>query len=354
MGRCARSRAPGWGCSPTSGASYGRSRFDPPAGRCKVHAGNSQVGSSSSLAVLAARGRHDASPGPISWWNLAAGNVMPADGVFRRSAGVRCSRPTTRGTKNVSKLPVRSDSATLVRRISATGGRTMLHADFGGGGAYGIPFKVVPDAKAWPIHYTAYGDESDPGPFPIPSNAPSKAARRAPAIGTCSSCSSRRAISSSSTTRTGAAAVGTPTPARTGTSGRTSCARSAGRRPTRRASRSCPASRATTRSRAARSITRCGSRSRRPNAGTSFPQRTSPRARPTRRCPMGLRLRLNRELRPLALPRPGVGDPAGAEAIRDDRRRQRRLVVHHRRRRPALERRRPQPAQDGSPAGPCC
>ena len=23
-----------------------------------------------------------------------------------------------------------------------------------------------------PIHYTAYGDESDPGPFPIPANAP--------------------------------------------------------------------------------------------------------------------------------------------------------------------------------------
>ena len=75
--------------------------------------------------------------------------------------------------QNVSKLPVRSDSATLVRRISATGGRTMLHADFGGGGAYGIPFKVVPATQTRvPIHYTAYGDESDPGPFPIPSNAP--------------------------------------------------------------------------------------------------------------------------------------------------------------------------------------
>ena len=75
--------------------------------------------------------------------------------------------------QNVSKLPVRSDSATLIRRISATGGRTMLHADFGGGGAYGIPFEVVPSTQPRvPIHYTAYGDESDPGPFPIPANAP--------------------------------------------------------------------------------------------------------------------------------------------------------------------------------------
>jgi hypothetical protein len=75
--------------------------------------------------------------------------------------------------QNVSKLPVRSDSATLVGRISSTGGRTMLHADFGGGGAYGIPIKVVPSTQPrWPINYTAYGDESDPGPFPIPANTP--------------------------------------------------------------------------------------------------------------------------------------------------------------------------------------
>jgi hypothetical protein len=75
--------------------------------------------------------------------------------------------------QNVSKLPVRSDSATLVSRISSTGGRTMLHPDFGGAGQYGIPFKVVPaNQPRVPIHYTAYGDESDPGPFPIPSNAP--------------------------------------------------------------------------------------------------------------------------------------------------------------------------------------
>jgi hypothetical protein len=75
--------------------------------------------------------------------------------------------------KNISKLPVRSDSARLIHSISATGGRTMLHPDFGGHGAYGIPFIVVnAKQKKWPVHYTAYGNESSPGPFPIPSNAP--------------------------------------------------------------------------------------------------------------------------------------------------------------------------------------
>jgi hypothetical protein len=75
--------------------------------------------------------------------------------------------------RDISKLPVRSDSARLIHAISSTGGRTMLHPDFGGHGAYGIPFSVV-DAKQkkWPIHYTAYGDESSHGPFPIPSSAP--------------------------------------------------------------------------------------------------------------------------------------------------------------------------------------
>ena len=75
--------------------------------------------------------------------------------------------------QDVSKLPVRRDSQTLINTISATGGKTMLHADFGGGGAYGIPFIIVPaKQKKEPIHYTAYGDESSAGPFPIPPTAP--------------------------------------------------------------------------------------------------------------------------------------------------------------------------------------
>jgi hypothetical protein len=84
--------------------------------------------------------------------------VFPADNAWNR---------------DISKLPVRSDSARLIHSISSSGGLTKLHPDFGGHGAYGIPFIVV-DAKQkeWPIHYTAYGDESSHGPFPIPSNAP--------------------------------------------------------------------------------------------------------------------------------------------------------------------------------------
>jgi len=112
---------------------------------------------------------------------LAAGTVGSASASVHAAASP--SPPTVSGCRifpannawneDVSKLPVRSDSATLVRTISQTGGRTMLHADFGGHGAYGIPFRIVTASQQKvPIHYTAYGDESDPGPFPIPSNAP--------------------------------------------------------------------------------------------------------------------------------------------------------------------------------------
>jgi hypothetical protein len=103
----------------------------------------------------------------------SGGGAAPAAATAPTIGGCQVFPTNNAWNQNVSKLPVRSDSATLVRRISATGGHTLLHPDFGGGGAYGIPFKVVPATqKRWPINYTAYGDESDPGPFPIPSNAP--------------------------------------------------------------------------------------------------------------------------------------------------------------------------------------
>src|SRR4051794_18374066 len=80
--------------------------------------------------------------------------------------------PTNAWNQKVTSLAVRSDSATLVANISSAG-KTNLHPDFGGNGAYGIPFKIVPSTQPKvAINYTAYGDESDPGPFPIPGNTP--------------------------------------------------------------------------------------------------------------------------------------------------------------------------------------
>src|SRR5947207_3370418 len=109
---------------------------------------------------------------------LGACAALPSSGGAAATSG-----PTVGGcavfpsdnpwNKDVSQLGRRGDSSTMVSKISSTGGKSFLHADFGGGGAYGIPYLVVPATEPKrPIHYTAYGDESDPGPFPIPSSAP--------------------------------------------------------------------------------------------------------------------------------------------------------------------------------------
>jgi len=68
--------------------------------------------------------------------------------------------------------PLHARSSQIVAFIQAHGGDN-LHPDFGENPDYGIPFVVVPQGQPLvPIAYDAYGDESDPGPFPIPLDAP--------------------------------------------------------------------------------------------------------------------------------------------------------------------------------------
>jgi hypothetical protein len=61
--------------------------------------------------------------------------------------------------------------------MNLIGGTTPLHPDFGSGtydgSSIGIPYVVVNSSQApVAINFTAYGDESDPGPAPVPANAP--------------------------------------------------------------------------------------------------------------------------------------------------------------------------------------
>jgi hypothetical protein len=70
--------------------------------------------------------------------------------------------------QDISKAPRDPRSGAYIAYIDAHGG-DHLHPDFGSPRSYGFPFAVVgPDQRPLPIHYTAYGDESDPGPFPVP------------------------------------------------------------------------------------------------------------------------------------------------------------------------------------------
>jgi hypothetical protein len=72
----------------------------------------------------------------------------------------------------VGDLPLRAGSADTIAAINSSGG-TRLHPDFGENPDYGIPYVVVPaDQPLVPVTYDGAGDESDPGPFPIPLDAP--------------------------------------------------------------------------------------------------------------------------------------------------------------------------------------
>lgn len=75
---------------------------------------------------------------------------------------------------DISGAPVDSNSDALIASIGLTRG---LHPDFGAGlydGApIGIPYVVVAGSQPKvAITFTAYGDESDPGPYPVPADAP--------------------------------------------------------------------------------------------------------------------------------------------------------------------------------------
>jgi hypothetical protein len=89
---------------------------------------------------------------------LGSCHVFPADNPWNR---------------DVSTLPVDGNSANYLAAIAGLGGNQKLHADFGGAGAYGIPYITVPGTQPLvPVDFGAYGDESDPGPYPIPLAAP--------------------------------------------------------------------------------------------------------------------------------------------------------------------------------------
>ncbi len=85
--------------------------------------------------------------------------IFPADNIWN---------------KNIAALPTHSMSA---KYIASIGLGANMHADFGSGlwqgEPIGIPFVHVPAGQPLvPIHFTAYGSESDPGPYPVPVDAP--------------------------------------------------------------------------------------------------------------------------------------------------------------------------------------
>ena len=84
--------------------------------------------------------------------------VLPADNIWNTP---------------IDTVPVLANSASMVSTIGANTG---FHADFGSGtwngGPIGIPFVAVPGTQTKYPATLYYPDESDPGPYAIPLNAP--------------------------------------------------------------------------------------------------------------------------------------------------------------------------------------
>ncbi|MBI5670779.1 MAG: hypothetical protein HZC41_22525 [Chloroflexi bacterium] len=72
---------------------------------------------------------------------------------------------------DISTALVHPNSGNYIANINANGG-DFVHPDFGEDPTYGIPWITVPGAQPKvPVTFD-YADESDPGPYPIPPNAP--------------------------------------------------------------------------------------------------------------------------------------------------------------------------------------
>ncbi|MBK7893508.1 MAG: hypothetical protein IPJ90_01120 [Anaerolineaceae bacterium] len=77
----------------------------------------------------------------------------------------------------INSLPVHPNSASYINTIGATAG---LHPDFGSGvwppgsnSPIGIPYVDVPGSQPKvTVNFIWWPDESDPGPYPVPANAP--------------------------------------------------------------------------------------------------------------------------------------------------------------------------------------
>ena len=127
----------------TACSSEGESATDPSAGG----SGGSSAGSA---------GTGGGSSGSGGGPSLGSCSVFPSDNPWNR---------------DVSNDPVDPSSDAIIANIQANGG-TNLHPDFGSNLGYGIPYVVVPGDQPRVDVTFDYADESDPGPYPIPPDAP--------------------------------------------------------------------------------------------------------------------------------------------------------------------------------------
>jgi hypothetical protein len=141
---------------------------EPTAGTYAVSVSNPNPGSSTSGSIhVTVTSSSGGNPPPSACSAISLGQGGSLNGFLPFPAD-------NAWNQNVADAPVDPNSAAIIRFIGAS---DPLHPDFGSGeyngSSIGIPYIVV-DSQQTPvaINFTAYGDESDPGPMPVPANAP--------------------------------------------------------------------------------------------------------------------------------------------------------------------------------------
>lgn len=104
---------------------------------------------------------------PSGW--LGGGRAQPVQASVN---GISVFPQSNPWNTDISGFSVDPNSDALIASIGLTTG---LHPDFGtvyNGAPNGIPYVVVSGQQPVPIVFTEFGDQSDPGPYPIPPDAP--------------------------------------------------------------------------------------------------------------------------------------------------------------------------------------
>jgi hypothetical protein len=114
-----------------------------------------------------------ASPVPTATHRPVAPTHAPAPPAtsLTKIGGCQVFPPNNPLNQSIAAAPLSPNSAAYVASINST--KQFLHPDFGSNPTYGIPYVVVPKSQPFvPITFNAYGSESNPGPYPVPLNAP--------------------------------------------------------------------------------------------------------------------------------------------------------------------------------------
>jgi len=133
-----------------------------------------QVAGTFAVIATCACGRADTSAVTVAASGGSGGAGVPSLGLNASLNGWRPFPDDNPWNTPVDWAPLDPNSAAIIANMAPTAN---LYLDWGfppyNNPAYGIPYIVVSGSQAKvPLTFTAYGYESDPGPYPIPANAP--------------------------------------------------------------------------------------------------------------------------------------------------------------------------------------